>query len=103
MIAIVNVDNDIRLTGEHTYELRINQRVICTFKHNREEPLHELLLKGAIACENTYIPNRRSGDMLKYTPPRYDEVYRKGIEAFERMARAGSFGDSRRYKRRFEG
>lgn len=50
MIAIVNIDKDVRNFGPHEYELRINKRVVARFIHNREEPLHECLLKAAIAA-----------------------------------------------------
>ena len=35
MIAIVNVSPDASPTGENEYEVRINQRVICRFTHDR--------------------------------------------------------------------
>lgn len=37
MIAIVNVSPvDAPMTGKNTYEVRINQRVIATFEHDRK-------------------------------------------------------------------
>lgn len=51
MIAIVNVDKNVRKSGPHEYELRINKHVITRFAHNREEPLHECLMKAAIAAQ----------------------------------------------------
>ena len=36
MISIVNVsDEDAPLKGINEYELRVNNKVICTFEHNR--------------------------------------------------------------------
>jgi len=52
MIAIVNVDKNIRNTGPHEYELRINGRVITKFIHNREESLSECLMMAATAVKN---------------------------------------------------
>jgi hypothetical protein len=39
MIAIVNVGphDDADLMGERTYEVRINEQVITTFRHRRSE------------------------------------------------------------------
>ena len=56
MIAIVNVDENVRENGPHEYELRINKRVVARFFHNREEPLHECLIKAAIAAEEKATP-----------------------------------------------
>lgn len=50
MIAIVNVSKDPQPFGEHTYELRINRKVIATFTHNREETLYTCLTKAAKAA-----------------------------------------------------
>lgn len=37
MIAIVNVsDEDTPICGVNKYELRINQRVMCEFEHDRD-------------------------------------------------------------------
>lgn len=55
MIAIVNVTKDPKPTGEHTYELRINQEVISTFTHRREEGLSRCLLKAAHAADLAQI------------------------------------------------
>jgi len=51
MIAIVNVDPNPRIAGEHLYELRINKELITTFAHNREEGLAVLLLKASEAAD----------------------------------------------------
>lgn len=51
MIAIVNVDPNPRSDGVHLYELRINHTVICTFHHDRGEPLHTCLEKAAAASK----------------------------------------------------
>jgi hypothetical protein len=50
MIAIVNIDADLRETGEHKYEIRINREPIATFTHKREEPLFVCLAKAALAA-----------------------------------------------------
>lgn len=73
MIAIVNIDKNPRQSGEHCYQLRINRRVICEFTHNREEPLHECLLKAAIAAEEKATPKR--GKIRPLLEPRYDSTY----------------------------
>lgn len=51
MIAIVNVDPNPRKSGEHVYEIRINSKVITTFTHEREEPLHVCLEKASQAAK----------------------------------------------------
>lgn len=50
MIAIVNIDKNIRESGEHEYRLMINKKHITTFKHNREEPLSKCLHKASCAA-----------------------------------------------------
>lgn len=60
MIAIVNVDKNVRESGPHEYELRINSPVITRFTHNREEPLHECLIKAAVA-----VKKRDASDLYK--------------------------------------
>lgn len=87
MIAIVNVDKNVRESGEHEYELRINREVICRFTHNREESLSECLLKAAIAAEENAKPKgarlRPSGGRKLIRPifePRYDEIYLEGLK-----------------------
>lgn len=38
MIQIVNVSpEDAPITGEHDYHLKINNRVMCSFKHDRQQ------------------------------------------------------------------
>jgi hypothetical protein len=49
MIAIVNTTG--HPFGVNTYELRINRRVIATFKHKREDGLAICLQKAAAAAE----------------------------------------------------
>ena len=78
MIAIVNVDNNVKRSGPHKYELRINNNVVTTFIHNREDPLHECLLKAAIAAEVKVTPV--NGRIKPFFEPRYDEVFFKGLE-----------------------
>ena len=53
MIAIVNVGphDSPNPMGERTYEVRINQRVITTFKHERGDGLSVCLQKAAKAVE----------------------------------------------------
>lgn len=78
MIAIVNVDENVRKYGPHEYELRINRRVVARFTHNREMPLHECLLNAAIAAEGKATP--KNGMIRPLLDPLYDEVYFKGLE-----------------------
>lgn len=49
MIAIVNVDPDLRQTGPHIYQIRINRLAVTTFIHNREDDLSTLLERAAHA------------------------------------------------------
>ena len=58
MISIVNIDKNVRKSGPHEYELKINDHVITRFTHNKEDPLHECLLKAAIAAEEKATPAR---------------------------------------------
>ena len=78
MIAIVNVDENIRKSGPHKYELRINKRVVARFTHNREEPLHECLLQAAIAAQEKATP--KNGMVRLFLDPLYDDVYFEGLE-----------------------
>ena len=78
MIAIINVDKNVRQSGPHEYELRINRYVVARFTHNREEPLHECLLKAAIVAQEKATP--RNGRIKSFLDPLYDDVYYKGIE-----------------------
>ena len=50
MIAIVNIDPDPRLSGQHLYSLRINAQEVAQFKHWREEPLSALLNRAFVAA-----------------------------------------------------
>jgi hypothetical protein len=77
MIAVINVDENVRHSGPHKYELRLNKYHIATFTHNREEPMHELLLKAAIAAEEKATP--KNGMIEPFLDPLYDEVYFKGM------------------------
>ena len=43
-IIIQNIDKNPRETGEHLYQLRINNQVICEFTHNREDDLYRCLI-----------------------------------------------------------
>lgn len=49
-IIIQNIDKNLREKGEHLYRLRINNQVICEFKHNREDSLSQCLMKAAAAA-----------------------------------------------------
>lgn len=53
MIAIVNVGphDDPNPLGERTYEVRINSRVITTFRHRRGDGLGQCLLAASKAVE----------------------------------------------------
>lgn len=51
MIAIINTGTNPSPFGKHTYEVRINKKVICTFTHVREEGLAKCLLLAASAVE----------------------------------------------------
>lgn len=73
MIAIVNVDDNVRDSGPHEYELRINRRVVARFIHDREKPLHECLLHAAIAAEEKTRP--KNGRVRPLLEPLYDEDF----------------------------
>ena len=53
MITIVNIGphHDPNLLGERTYEVRINRKVITTFKHKRGDGLGACLLAASKAVE----------------------------------------------------
>lgn len=53
MIAIVNTGpfNDPNPLGERTYEVRINSKVITTFRHRRGDGLGKCLLAAGKAVE----------------------------------------------------
>ena len=81
MICIVNIDRNVRKTGQHLYELRINDHQVIKFTHDREKPLHECLLAAAIAAEEKVkVINGRVRPLLE---PRYDEVFYRGIEVLK--------------------
>ena len=84
MIAIVNIDKNIRKSGSHKYELRINNRVVAQFTHNREEPLHECLLSAAIAAEEKVTPDSK-GRVRPFLEPRYDTVFFEGLAALNEL------------------
>lgn len=51
MIAIVNVSADLEPLGWHDYELRINAKVVASFRHRREDGLSVCLDRAAKAAE----------------------------------------------------
>jgi len=51
MIAIVNISTHTSPFGWHEYELRINAKVIATFRHKREDGLAKCLECAAEAAE----------------------------------------------------
>ena len=51
-IIIQNIDKNLRETGEHLYQLRINNHVICEFTHNREDTLAQCLMRAEEAAAN---------------------------------------------------
>jgi hypothetical protein len=52
MIAIVNVDKNLRPSGTHDYELRINRKVVARFTHEREHGLATCLQLAAVAAQD---------------------------------------------------
>ena len=56
MIAIINIDPDLRQTGPHLYEVRINREVVATFVHNREDDLFALFERAAHAVSAIRSP-----------------------------------------------
>ena len=50
MIVIQNVSKDAKPTGPHEYELRINNEVIATFTHHREDGLAQCLQIASAAA-----------------------------------------------------
>jgi len=80
MICIVNVDKNVRESGPHEYELRLNNFVITRFTHERGEPMHECLLKAAIAAQEKVTPDSR-GMVRPFLEPRYDKVFYEGLAA----------------------
>ena len=55
MIAIVNVSRRLRKSGWHTYELRINDKVIAKFRHKREQSLERCLMRAAVAANTAEL------------------------------------------------
>ena len=52
MISIINIGPHTQdLGGERNYEVRINDKTICTFKHSRINGLSVCLLEAAKAVE----------------------------------------------------
>lgn len=78
MVVIVNIEENKSKSGPQQYELRIGKNHVATFTHKREDSLHELLLKAAIAAEEKVTP--RNGLVKPLLDPLYDEVYFKGME-----------------------
>ena len=50
MIAIVNITKNPKPKGRHTYSLRINDKEITQFTHNREDSLSVCLQKASEAA-----------------------------------------------------
>lgn len=50
-IIITNIDDNVRDSGPHRYVLRINNKVIAFFEHDREKGLAECLRRAATAAE----------------------------------------------------
>lgn len=50
-IIIQNIDPNPRSEGVHQYCLRVNERAVCTFEHERKEDLAACLRKAADAAE----------------------------------------------------
>lgn len=51
MIAIQNISKRLSATGLQSYEIRINETVIATFRHRREEGLAVCLERAAKAVK----------------------------------------------------
>jgi hypothetical protein len=51
MIAIVNISDVFKEKGRQKYSVRINDREICQFYHNREEGLAKCLLIASKVVE----------------------------------------------------
>ena len=51
MSAIVNISKETSLCDVHTYEVRINQKILTTFTHKPEEGLAQCLRQAAEAVE----------------------------------------------------
>jgi hypothetical protein len=59
MIAIINDGKNKSTRGVHGYRVQINDKVICTFEHVREEGLAECLRKAAAAVEDANAAKSR--------------------------------------------
>jgi len=55
MITIQNVSKKLLKVGVQDYELKINNKLINTFQHSREEGLAICLKKAAIAASDKII------------------------------------------------
>ena len=55
MIAIVNIDDNPRLEGEHLYVVKINKKEICRFTHRREDGLSQCLFKASKAVAHNAV------------------------------------------------
>jgi hypothetical protein len=51
MIVITNISKKARRTGSHLYQIRINEKIITQFRHNREDSLDVLFEKAALAIK----------------------------------------------------
>ena len=49
MIAIVNIGGNVRKSGPHLYEIRINREPVTRFTHDREKPLSKCLFNALLA------------------------------------------------------
>lgn len=49
MVAIVNIDPNLRESGEHLYSIRINHTEVAQCRHYREDSLYELFRAAALA------------------------------------------------------
>lgn len=53
MIVITNISRGAPIQGVNKYELKINEKVICSFKHDRQpDGLAQCLRDAAKAVEN---------------------------------------------------
>jgi len=71
VIAIVNDGTNRGTTGVHGYKVQINDRVICTFEHLREDGLAECLRKAAQAVEDSGVTEasdrkKRDDELLEF-------------------------------------
>lgn len=59
MIAIINIDKNLRQFGVHDYQIKINSMDICQFKHKREDGLAACLLAASKAVEENKWANSK--------------------------------------------